>query len=81
MPAPTGASPIDIRNLAKRRANDIVEAIGDIEIPDGTHAACSVGVAIADNRDQSFYDLLEVADQALYASKTAGKATTTIRDM
>ena len=71
----------DVHELARRRAEDIIDAIKRIEIPDGTHAACSVGVAIALNRESSFYELLEVADQALYDSKTAGKTTVTLQDM
>ena len=68
------------RELAKRRADSIIDAISKIDIPDGTHAACSVGVVVCDTGDASFYDLLEIADQALYASKTAGKGCSTVRD-
>ena len=67
-----------LMELAERRARAIVEAISDIDVGDGTHAACSVGVALCTNRDATFYDLLEVADDAMYESKERGKCTYTI---
>ncbi len=71
----------DPRVIAARRSKDIIDAIGSIEIPDGTHAACSVGVAISFNREATFYELLEIADQAMYQSKMAGKGMYTLFDM
>ena len=68
-------------SLAERRARDVLEAIEAIENPDGSHAACSIGVAIAMTGDASFYDLLEKADNAMYASKLAGKNTFTITSL
>lgn len=71
----------DPEAIAAKRSADIIESIGDIEITDDTRAGCSVGVAISHNRDATFYDLLEVADQAMYQSKLKGKGTYTILDM
>lgn len=67
--------------IAMRRAADIIEAVSSIPIPDGTHTGCSVGVAISTNREATFYDLLEAADQAMYKSKDAGKGSFTLLDM
>lgn len=67
--------------VAEMRAKSIVDAVSSIELPDGSHAGCSVGVAIATNRDATFYDMLEVADQAMYESKTSGKGVFTIKMM
>ena len=78
MPTPETSDP---RQLAQRRAEEIIEAVSKVKIPDGTHAACSVGVALASTGDASFYDLLEVADQALYASKESGKSCATVHTM
>jgi diguanylate cyclase (GGDEF)-like protein len=77
VPAPATG---DLQALAQQRSNDVIEAISQIEIPDGTHAACSVGAVIC-QRDASFYDLLEKADKVLYESKTSGKGKTTIATM
>ena len=71
----------DAAELARSRADGIIAAISRIEIPDGTHAASSVGVVLCEDRDASFYDLLEVADQALYESKDAGKGRSTVKSM
>ena len=71
----------DPHNIAERRCREIIDSISRIEIPDGTHAGCSIGVAISSNREATFYDLLEVADQAMYRSKIGGKGTFTIIDM
>ena len=71
----------DPRQIAEQRCKDIIAAISSIETPDGKHAGCSVGVAISHNRELTFYDLLEVADQAMYKSKLAGKGVYTINDM
>ena len=78
MPTPETSDP---RQLAQRRAEEIIEAVSKVKIPDGTHAACSVGVALASTGDASFYDLLEVADQALYVSKESGKSCATVHTM
>lgn len=67
--------------IAEKRAMDILDDIARVEIPDGTHTACSIGVAISGNRDTTFYDLLEAADRAMYISKEGGKGTYTIIDM
>lgn len=67
--------------IAERRCKDIIDSIAAIDIPDGTHPACSIGVAISNNREATFYDLLEVADQAMYKSKLAGKGIFTLVDM
>ena len=78
---PFVGAPEVVYDLADRRAEDILNAIRSIEIPDGDHASCSVGVAIATTADQSFYDLLEVADRAMYASKLVGKGAKSITRM
>ncbi|MBO7675730.1 MAG: EAL domain-containing protein [Atopobiaceae bacterium] len=64
--------------IAKRRAKVVVEAVSKVTAADGTHAACSVGIAISNNPASTFYDLLEVADEAMYKSKEAGKGRYTI---
>lgn len=69
------------RNLAQRRADDILASLARITDPGDSGVRCSIGVAISMDREHSFYDLLEVADQALYTSKAAGRNTATIRDM
>ncbi|MBQ9042230.1 MAG: GGDEF domain-containing protein, partial [Eggerthellaceae bacterium] len=71
----------DPETIAAKRSEDIIESIHNIEITDDTRAGCSVGVAISHNREATFYDLLEVADQAMYQSKLKGKGTYTILDM
>lgn len=71
----------DPRHIAKRRARDIIDAVHGVVAEDGTHAACSVGIAIAMRHDTTFYDLLEVADQAMYESKERGKGTYTVIDI
>ena len=68
-------------SLAEKRAADIVEGISRIALPDGTTAACSVGVAIARHGNLTFYDLLEAADATMYESKLRGKGVYTVREM
>ena len=65
-------------NIATKRSQSIIDSISKITASDGTHAACSVGVAISHDRTATFYDLLEVADEAMYQSKEAGKGVYTI---
>ncbi|MBQ9042735.1 MAG: EAL domain-containing protein, partial [Eggerthellaceae bacterium] len=67
----------DPETIAAKRSEDIIKSIHNIEITDDTRAGCSVGVAISHNREATFYDLLEVADQAMYQSKLKGKGTYT----
>lgn len=71
----------DAHEIAERRAKAIIDAVSSRKAADGRHAACSVGVAVSDNKEATFYDLLEVADQALYMSKLGGKGTYTVLDM
>ena len=71
----------DVRAIAEKRAADIVRDISQVEIPNGKHAACSVGVAICKDRNATFYDLIEYADQAMYTSKTSGKSVYTLLEM
>lgn len=66
------------QNIARKRSQSIIDAISQIQASDGTHAACSVGVVISHNRATTFYDMLEVADTAMYMSKEAGKGRYTI---
>lgn len=68
----------DPHDVARRRSQAIIDAVGAVTAGDGTHAACSVGVAISRGREATFYDLLEVADEAMYHSKEQGKGTYTI---
>ncbi len=65
-------------NIAQRRSQSVIEAVTSIEASDGTKASCSVGVAISHNHTATFYDLLEVADEAMYKSKERGKGCFTI---
>jgi diguanylate cyclase (GGDEF)-like protein len=67
--------------LALRRSQELIDAVGALEIPDGTHAACSVGTCICSTREATFYDMLEAADQAMYASKMAGKGSYSVVDI
>ena len=71
----------DVRAIAEKRAADIVRDIAQVELPNGKHAACSVGVVICKDRNATFYDLIEYADQAMYTSKTSGKCVYTILEM
>lgn len=71
----------DAREIASRRAEELVAAVSAVTASDGTHAACSVGVAISHDREATFYDLLEVADEAMYQSKECGKGTYTVIEM
>ena len=71
----------DPKQIAERRCNEIISAISSIEITEGKFAGCSVGVAISHDREATFYDLLEIADQAMYQSKLRGKGTFTLLDM
>ncbi|MDO4796898.1 MAG: EAL domain-containing protein [Coriobacteriales bacterium] len=68
----------DPHDVARRRAQSIIDAVSAVTASDGTHAACSVGVVISRSREATFYDLLEVADEAMYHSKEQGKGTHTI---
>ena len=68
----------DAASLAARRAQSIIDAVHTVVSSDGSHAACSVGVAISHDRAATFYDLLEVADKAMYEAKMAGKGCFTI---
>ncbi len=71
----------DPHSIAENRCRRIIQAVSSIEISDGVHAGCSIGVAISRNRESTFYDLLEVADQAMYRSKLTGKGCYTLFDM
>lgn len=71
----------DPQRLAANRAERIIRTVNNVKAADGTHAACSVGVAISHSREATFYDLLEVADEAMYLSKEAGKGVYTILEM
>ena len=66
---------------AELRAQQIIDAVGQVRAADGEPAACSVGVAITSSRENTFYDLLEVADRAMYQSKERGKGTLTVMDV
>ena len=77
MPAPLESA----REIAERRAQEIINDISQVTTSDGSHTACSVGVAICGNREATFYDMLEVADQAMYESKDKGKGVYTIKEM
>lgn len=67
--------------LAERRANEIIATVAEIEIPDGTHVGCSVGIALCRSGRPSFHEILEVADNAMYASKEAGKGRCTLWEL
>ena len=67
--------------IAERLSKSIIEKVKSIDVPDGTHVGCSIGVAICRQKHTSFYDLLEAADKAMYTSKEAGKGRFTIVDM
>lgn len=69
---------MNAHEIATRRAKTVVETVSEVTADDGTHAACSVGVAISTNPSLTFYDLLEVADEAMYKSKMSGKGRHTI---
>lgn len=71
----------DAVELARMRAESIIADIQNTEIPDGSYAGCSIGVAISHDSTTTFYDLLEEADQAMYESKVGGKGIYTIREM
>lgn len=71
----------DAHAIAAKRAQRIIEAVEAVRAEDMSPAACSVGVAITDNRNTTFYELLEVADRAMYQSKESGKGTYTVLDM
>ena len=70
----------DARKIAAHRAAEVISSVSQVETSDGVRAACSVGVALSHRRDATFYDLLEVADKALYQSKETGKGIYTILD-
>lgn len=67
--------------IAEMRAQSIVEKISSIQLPNGEFAGCSVGVAVSAHGESTFYDMLEVADQAMYKSKICGKGKFTIKHM
>lgn len=71
----------DSRTLAVNLSTNIIDNVKNIDIPDGTHIGCSIGVAISNHKDRSFYDLLGVADMAMYMSKENGKGNFTIAEM
>ncbi len=66
------------QSIAEKRSRAIIDSVSAITAEDGTHAACSVGVAISNDKEATFYDLLEVADEAMYRSKEAGKGRFTV---
>ena len=70
----------DANSLARRRAQAIIDAVHEVVSSDGSHAACSVGVAVSYDRAATFYDLLEVADKAMYEAKMSGKGCYSIMD-
>ena len=59
----------------------LVDAVAQVRAADGSEAACSVGVAVFASRDVTFYNLLEVADRALYQSKNRGKGIYTVLEV
>lgn len=71
----------DAPAFAAKRAQAIIDSVGKVRAKDSTQAACSIGVAIAHDRTCTFYNLLEVADKAMYQSKEGRKGTYTIVDM
>ena len=76
--------PVPLENakeIAAKRAADIIADIANVTASDGSHAACSIGAAVCGNRNATFYDLLEAADQAMYESKERGKGVYTIKEM
>lgn len=77
MPSSVG----EARSLAERRASAIVQAVSRVRASDNTHAACSVGVVVSRDRGATFYDLLEVADRAMYEAKMAGKGCWVIKEI
>jgi diguanylate cyclase (GGDEF)-like protein len=67
--------------LVVRRAQQLIDAVAQVRAADGSEAACSVGVAVFASRDVTFYNLLEVADRALYQSKNRGKGIYTVLEV
>lgn len=61
---------------AVRRANGLLRGVRGLSIEDGPqHLACSIGGSVYSKDADSYEKLYELADQALYQAKRAGKNT------
>lgn len=56
-----------------RQADYVIKEIGQVFSEIGMHQSCSIGIARADAKGESFESLYHKADAALYESKASGK--------
>lgn len=59
--------------LARRRSQDIIDAIAGIKVESLASIQCSVGAAMTDRSDMPMEELFLQADRALYEAKRRGK--------
>ena len=63
------------RESAVRKANDLLSAVSGILVNGTARLSCSVGVAMAPSDANDYPTLFQLADQALYQVKKAGKGS------
>ncbi|NCC67405.1 MAG: EAL domain-containing protein [Clostridia bacterium] len=67
--------------VAEAKAESLVREIGAIEVKNGRHISCSIGVTfISGNKNQDFEQAFRQADYALYVAKNNGKNQYTLFD-
>ena len=66
---------ISDKNLLEQRCQQVVQMFTNAFRAYKLKLSCSIGVAIAPNHGQSYYELFRHADQALYRAKAEGKNT------
>lgn len=59
--------------LARKKGNQILEAISKINIPELSGIKCSVGISVTTPDNRNYVQLLKQADSALYQAKNRGK--------
>ena len=68
------------RDLLEQRCRQLLGILGDAFQSYGVILSCSIGIALAPQHGQSYYELFQHADQALYWSKAKGKNGYTVYD-
>lgn len=68
--------------LAEQKAVQVMEAIGEMAVQELTEVelSCSIGIAIYPECGQTYHELFQRADQALYRAKNQGKGRYCIAD-
>ena len=68
--------------LAEQKADQVMKAIGEMAVQELTEVelSCSIGIAIYPECGQTYHELFQRADQALYRAKNQGKGRYCIAD-